>query len=189
MREKVKAKVLVALWCPTLCDPIDCNSPGSSVRGILQTSTGVGGHSLSPGDLPNLDSGLLYCRRILYHLSHEGSPNRASYLTIYIYIYTCITQFSSIAQSCPTLCNPVDWSKPGFPVHHQLLELTQTHVYLVNDAIQPSHPLLSPSPPAFNLSQHQGLFQWVSSSHQVAKVLELQLQHQSSQWIFRTDFL
>ena len=87
MREKVKAKVLVALWCPTLCDPIDCNSPGSSVRGILQTSTGVGGHSLSPGDLPNLDSGLLYCRRILYHLSHEGSPNRASYLTIYIYIY------------------------------------------------------------------------------------------------------
>ena len=67
------------------------------------------------------------------------------------------------------------------PIHHQLLELTQTHVYQVGDAIQPSHPLLSPSPPTFNLSQHQGLFQWVSSSYQVAKVLEFQLQHQSFQ--------
>ena len=78
-------------------------------------------------------------------------------------------QFSSVAQSCPTLCNPMDCSKPGLPVHHQLLEFTQTHVHWVGDAIQPSHPLLSPSPPAFHLSQHQGLFQWVSSSHQVAK--------------------
>ena len=77
---------------------------------------------------------------------------------------------------------------PGLPVHHQLLEFTQTHVHLVGDAIQPSHPLSSPSP-AFNLCQHQGLFQWVSSLHQVAKVLEFQLQHQSFQWIFRTDFL
>ena len=82
----------------------------------------------------------------------------------------------------------MDCSIPGFPVHHQLPELAQTHVHWVGDAIQPSHPLLSPSPPAFSLSQHQGLFQWVSSSHQVAKVLELQLQHQSFQWIFRTDF-
>ena len=96
---------------------------------------------------------------------------------------------SSIAQSCPTLCNPMDCSTPGFPVHRQLLELAQTHVHQVSDAIQPSHPLSFPSPPAFNLSQHQGLFQWVSSSHQVAKVWELQLQHQSFQWIFRTDFL
>ena len=77
-------------------------------------------------------------------------------------------QFSSIAQSCPTLCDPMDCSMPGFPVHHQLLELAQTHVHQVGDAIQPSHPLSSPSP-AFNLSQHQGLFQWVSASHQVAK--------------------
>ena len=77
-------------------------------------------------------------------------------------------------------------STPGFPVHHQLPELAQTHVHWVSDAIQPSHPLLSPSPPAFNLSHHQGLFQWVSSLHQVAKVLELQLQHQSFQWISRT---
>ena len=80
-------------------------------------------------------------------------------------------------------------STPGFPVHHQLPECAQTHVHRVGDAIQPSHPLSSPSPPAFSLSQHQGLFQWVTSSHQVAKVLEFQLQHQSFQWIFRTDFL
>ena len=77
----------------------------------------------------------------------------------------------------------------ALPVHHQLPEFTQTHVHWVSDAIQPSHPLLSPSPPTFNLSQHQGLFKSVSSSHQVAKVLEFQLQHQSFQWIFRTDFL
>ena len=75
------------------------------------------------------------------------------------------------------------------PYHHQLPEFTQTHVYQVGDAIQPTHPLLSPSPPAFNLSQYQGLFKWVSSSHQVAKVVEFQLQHQAFQWIFRTDFL
>ena len=86
-------------------------------------------------------------------------------------------QFTSVAQSCPTVCDPMNHSTPGLPVHHQLLESTQTHVHWVGDAIQPSHPLLSPSPPALNLSQHQGLFQWVSSSHQVAKVLEFQLQH------------
>ena len=95
--------------------------------------------------------------------------------------------FSSVAQSCPTLCDPMDGSSPGFPVHHQLPEPTQTHVHRVGDAIQPFHPLLSPSPPALNLSQHQGLFKRVSSLHQVAKVLEFQLQHQSFQWIFRTD--
>ena len=77
----------------------------------------------------------------------------------------------------------------GFPICHQLPDFTQTHVHWVSDAIQPSHPLLSPSPPAFNLSQHQGLFQWVSSSHQGDKVLEFQLQHQSFQWLFNTDFL
>ena len=83
----------------------------------------------------------------------------------------------------------MDCSTPGFHVHHQLLEPTQIHVHWVGDAIQPSHPLLSLSPPAFNISQDQGLFKWVSSSHQVAKVLEFQLQHQSFQWIFRTDLL
>ena len=78
-------------------------------------------------------------------------------------------------------------STPGLPVHHQLLEFPQTHVHRVGDAIQPSHPLSSPSPPAPNLSQHQGLFKWVSSSHPVAKVLEFQLQHQSFQWTPRTN--
>ena len=96
---------------------------------------------------------------------------------------------SSAAQSCLTLCNPMDCSLPGFPVNHQLLEVAQTHIHWVSDAIQPSHSLLSPSPPAFDLSQHQDLFQGVSSSPQVAKVLQFQLQHQSFQWIFRADFL
>ena len=123
-------------------------------------------------------------------------------------------QFISVTQSCLALCDPMDCSLPGvlwfmgsqsqiwlsewteldcsmtgFPVHHQLPELTQTHVHWVSDAIQPSHSLSSPSLPAFNLPQHQGLSQWVSSLYQVAKVLELQLQHQSSQWIFSVDFL
>ena len=89
-------------------------------------------------------------------------------------------QFSLVAQSCPTLCDPMNCSTPGLPVHHQFSEFTPAHIHWVNDAIQPSHPLSSPSPPAFDFSQNQSLFQWVSSSHQVAKVLELQLQHQSS---------
>ena len=81
-------------------------------------------------------------------------------------------QYSSVAQSCPTLCDPMNRSTPGLPVYHQLPEFTQTHVHRVHDAIQPSHPLSSPSPPAPNPSQHQSLFQWVNSSHEVAKVLE-----------------
>ena len=93
-----------------------------------------------------------------------------------------LPQFSSVAQSYSTLCNPMNRSTPGLPVHHQLREFTQTHVHWVSDAIQLSHPLLSPSLPTLNLSQHQGLFQWVSSSHQVAKVLEFQLHHQSFQY-------
>ena len=88
-----------------------------------------------------------------------------------------LIQFSSVAQSCLTICNPMSRSMPGLPVHHQLPEFTQIHVHWVCDAIQPSHPLSSPSPHAFNLSQHQGLFKWVSSLHEVAKVLEFQLQH------------
>ena len=93
---------------------------------------------------------------------------------------TVLYQFSQF--SCSVMSHslhPMDCSTPGFPVHHQLTELAQTHGHWVGDAIQPSHPLSSPYPPAFNLSQHQGLFQWVSSSHQVAKVLEFQLQNQS----------
>ena len=80
-------------------------------------------------------------------------------------------QFSSVTQSCPTLCDPMNRSTPGLPVHHKLPEFTQTHVHRVSDAIQPSHPLSSPSPPAPNPSQHQGLFQWINSSYEVAKVL------------------
>ena len=98
-------------------------------------------------------------------------------------------QFSSVSQSCPTHYDPMICSTPGFSVDHQLLELAQTHVHRVSDPIQPSHALSSPSSPAFNLSHHQGLFKWVSSLHQVARVLELQLQHQSSQWIFKIYFL
>ena len=84
-------------------------------------------------------------------------------------------QFSSVAQSCPTLCDPMNHSTPGLPTHHQLPEFTQTHVHRVGDDIQPSRPLSSPSPLAPNPSQHQSLFQWVNSLHEVAKVLEFQL--------------
>ena len=84
-------------------------------------------------------------------------------------------QFSSVTQLCPTLWDPMHRSTPGLPVHHHLPEFTQTHVHWVSDAIQPSHPLSSPSSPAPNPSQHQSLFQWVNSSHEVVKVLELQL--------------
>ena len=104
--------------------------------------------------------------------------SRTSMSSLYFVFYMLI---SSVTQSCLTLCNPMDCSTPGLPVHHQLPEFTQTHVHRVGDAIQPSHPLSSTSPPAFNLSQHRGLFQSVSSSHQVARVLEFQLQHQSFQ--------
>ena len=102
---------------------------------------------------------------------------------------TLLVQFSSVAQLYPTLCDPTDCSTPGLPVHRQLPELTQTHIHWVGDTTLPSHLLSSPSPPTFNLSQNQGLSKWVSSSHQVAKVLEFQLQHQSFQWIFSTDLL
>ena len=103
--------------------------------------------------------------------------NLPSLLVIYLLFHF---QFSSVAQSCPTLCDPMDCNMAGFPVHHQLPELAQIYVHQVGDAIQPSHPLLSPSPPAFNLSQNQGLFQWVCSLHQVAKVLEFSFSISSS---------
>ena len=110
-------------------------------------------------------------------LNHQGSPTNHS------------GQFSSVTQSCPTLCNPMNRSMPGLPVHHKLPESNQTHVHRVSDAIHPSHPLSSPSPPAPNPSQHQGLFQQVNSSHEVAEVLEFQLQHQSLQRTPRTYLL
>ena len=105
-------------------------------------------------------------------------------------VFLTIWAISSVqfSHSVVSLCSPMDCSMPGLPVHHQLLEIAQTHVHRVGDAIQPSHPLSSPSP-VLNLSQHQGLFQWVSSLHQVTKVLEFQLQHQSFQWTPRTNLL
>ena len=121
----------------------------------------------------------------LYWLKWNVSlnPQHSTYFILLI-------QFSSPAQSCPTLCDSMNHSMPGFLVHHQLQESTQTRVHCVGDAIQPSPSLSSPSPPALNLSQHQGLFKWVSSQHQVAKVLlEFQLQHRSLQWTPRTDLL
>ena len=101
----------------------------------------------------------------------------------------CCGHCFSVAKLCPTLCDPMECSTSGFPVPYHLLKFVQTHIHWVGDAIQPPHPLLSTSPPALNLSQCQDLFQWVSSLHQMAKVVELQLQHQSFQWIFRVDFL
>ena len=96
--------------------------------------------------------------------------------------------YCSVAKSCPALCDPTDCSTQGFFVPHHLPEFSQVHVHWISDAIQPPHPLLPSSPLILNLPQHQGLFQWVSCLHQVAKVLEPQLQHQSFQWIFRVDF-
>ena len=101
---------------------------------------------------------------------------KSSYVTMFVMICYSSNHFSSVQSlSCVWLCDPMNCSTPGLPVHHQLLESTQTHVHCVSDAIQPSHPLSSPSPPALSLSQHQGLFKWVNSLHEVAKVLEFQL--------------
>ena len=109
---------------------------------------------------------------------------------IYFLLLNGFSQSSSVQSlSHVPLCDPMNRSMPGLPVHHQLPEFTQTHAHRVSDAIQPSHPLLSPSPPAPNPCQHEGLLQWVSSSHEMAKVLEFQLQHQSLQWTPRTDLL
>ena len=96
---------------------------------------------------------LITVRRI----NPKYSPGSVQFSSVQSLSHVQPVQFSSVAQSCPTLCNPMDYSMPGIPVHHQLLELAQIHVYQVSDAIQPSHPLLSPYPPAFNLSQHEGL--------------------------------
>ena len=123
-------------------------------------NTGVCSHALLQGIFPTQSWNphflhLLHCRPIL--------------------LPTVQFRFNSVTQSCLTLCDPMDCSTPGLPVHHQLPELTQTHVHRVGDAIQPSHPLSAPSPHAFNLSQHQGIFQRLSSSHLVAKLFEFQL--------------
>ena len=164
---RVKSESEVAQLCLTLSDPMDCSSPGFSIHGIFQARV------LEWGAIAFSAQGTYLSTNMAFMVLSTSDS----------------VQFSSVTQSCLTLCDPMNSSTPGLPVHHQLPEFTQTHVHWVGDAIQPSHPLSSPSPPALNLSQHQGLFKWVSSSHQVAKVLEFQLQHKSFQWTRRTDLL
>ena len=116
----------------------------------------------------------MYTETLMSELEFSSLLDKCYFRTFTMINFSLI--FSSVTQSCLTVCDPMDCSTPGLPVHHQLPELTQTHVHWVSDTIQPSHPLLSPSPPAPNLSQYQDLFKWVSFSHEVASVLEFQLQ-------------
>ena len=134
---KVESESEVAQSCLTLSDPMDCSPPGSSIHGTFWATV--------------LEWGAIAFSLIAYYyLAKRGPIFKANFISV---------QFSSVAQSCPTLCDPMNRSMPGLPVHHQLPEFTQTHVHRVSDAIQPSHPLSSPSPPAPNPSQHQRLFQ------------------------------
>ena len=144
---------------PTLCDPMDVAYHALRPWDVPGKGTEVGCHFLLQRIFPTQGSslGFQHCRQTFYRLSHQGRVS-------------LVIQIRSVAQSCPTL-----GSMPGLPVHHQLLEFTQTHVHRVSDAIQPAHPLSSPSSPAPNPSQHQSLFQRVNSSHEVAKALEFQL--------------
>ena len=201
---------MYAQSCPTLCNPMDCCSPpGSSVHGTSQARI-LGWvaipYSRSSWPRDRTQDSCISCigKLILYLCATWEATKGRTVLSKWKglggqHLYwkkqnplidntKGSFQFSSVAQLCPTLCDPMNHSMPGLPVHHQLPEFTQTHVHGVGDAIQPPHPLSSPSPRALNLSQHQGLFKWVSSSHQMAKVLHFQLHHQSFQWIFRTDF-
>ena len=171
----------VAQSCPTLCNSVDCSLPRSFLHVILQArilewvAISFSRGSSWPRDRTQV--------------SHIAGRHFNLWATREAPVLSPPLRFSSVSQCCLTLCDPMECSTPGLPVHHQLQEFIQTHAHWVKDAIQPSHPLLSHSPPAFSLSQHQGLFKWVSSSHQVAKVLEFQLQHQFFQWTPRTDFL
>ena len=153
--------------CLNLCDPMDRSPRGSPVHGILHARllewvTISYSRGFFQPRVPTCVSWVT-CTAGGFFTAEPWSLSISS------------VQFSSVAQSCPTLCDPMNRNSPGLPVHHQLPDFTQTHVHRVSDAIQPSHPLLSPSPPAPNPSQHRSLFQWVNSSHEVAKVLEFQL--------------
>ena len=174
---------------------MDCNLAGSSVHGFFKQEYWSGLPCPPPGDLPDPGiktvflmspalTGVFFTTSTTWEAPTTCPPSERTYLT------PTTTEFSSV--QCLTLYDPMNHSTPGLPVHHQLPEFTQTHVHRIGDAIQPSHLLSSPSLPAPNPSQHQGLFQWVSSSHEVAKVLEFQLQHQSFQpglISFRMDWL
>ena len=171
--------------CLTLCDLMDYSHQALLSMGFSKQEYWSGLPCPPPRDLldPGIEPKSPALQADSLPLSHQGSPipwiNKNKYIISWNQCWgnkdlKDIYQFCSVAQLCPAICDPMDCSTPGIPEHHQLLELAQTHVHQVSDAIQPSHPLLSPFPPAFNLSQHQGLFQWVSSSHQVVKVLELQ---------------
>ena len=181
----LEVKLSIAQLCPTLCNPMDCSPPGSSVHGNSPSkNTGVGCYAFIQGIFLTQGSNLWSPGKGNgYPLQYSclKNPHRQRSLVGYspcshkeldtteqLTLCNLSVQFSSVAQSCLTFCDPMDCSIPGLPVLHQLPEFTQTHVHWVGDAIQPSHPLSSPSPPTFYLSQHQGLFQWVSSSHQVA---------------------
>ena len=188
--------------CLTLCDPVDYSPPGFSVSGILQAKIWewVSMPSSRGSSLPRDQTSCFLMSPALadgfFTTEPPGNPqnncrkrqsiaepiwkmevNIRADTTILISLQNVhqSVQFNSVSQSCPTLCNPMNHSTPGLPVHHHLPEFTQTHIHQVGDAIQPSHPLSSPSPPALNPSQHQSLFQWVNSSREVAKVLEFQL--------------
>ena len=175
--------------------------PSTSVQLLWNMSATHGEFLVLPstGSSLYMETSFLRNQKWTYDISYSCSiyhtiPKNMSQIWLkknYLYLFSWCNDssqsVSSVAQSCSTLCDPMDCSTPGLPVHHQLPELAQIHVHWVGDAIQSSHPLSSPSPPTFNLSQHQGLFKWVSSSHQVAKVLEFQLQNQYFQWTTRTD--
>jgi len=148
-----------------LCKVMDCSLPGSSVHGIFRARI-LDWTVMSSSRVSS-------CPRDQTHASCTSCiAGKSLPVALLRKSNGCL---SSITQLCLTLCNTMDCSTPGFPIHHQLPEPTQTHVHHVGDAIQPLHPLSFPSPPDFNLSQHQGLFQWVRSSYEVAKVLEFQL--------------
>ena len=184
-KERKKVKSLSHIWLFATLWTVACWTPPSV--GFSRQEYWSGLPFPSPGDIP--DPGIEPASPTLQADSLLSEPPRKpGPCLIGSYRGSPFCCFS-VTKMCPPLCEPMNCSMTDFPVLHYLLQFAQTHVHWVGDATRPSHPLSPPSPPALSLSQHQGLFQWVSCSRQVAKVLELQLQHQSFQWIFRVDFL